>query len=113
MEVSRLAKAFFYSCFIVYLLTSHDHYIFSRQCPLCTSTDVEFCLMNTAEDLGEKGRDQYFGVGLLQTSPAFDCLLDKECCAEGKERILDLSAKVISHSSNLPSQAPSISPSLD
>jgi hypothetical protein len=34
------------------------------------------CLLSTAEDLGAVGRDNDYGVGLLQTSECHDCLMD-------------------------------------
>jgi serine protease len=52
-----------------------------RLCPGCTNQDVQDCIFETALDLGEAGMDDVFGYGLLQTSDARDCLVQKDCCA--------------------------------
>jgi Subtilase family len=51
-----------------------------RACPSCTRDDVWRCLVSTAEDLGDEGRDDYFGEGLVQADLSFQCLLESNCC---------------------------------
>lgn len=50
------------------------------QCPLCTNQQVERCLLNTTIDLGESGKDVYYGNGLVQAAAAYECLIDREQC---------------------------------
>jgi serine protease len=49
------------------------------KCGACSNDQVEQCLVSTAKDLGPVGRDDEYGVGLLQTQSAYDCLL-AGCC---------------------------------
>lgn len=42
--------------------------------PGCTSDQVKEALYSTAKDLGETGKDNYFGYGLLQTEDAYNYL---------------------------------------
>jgi hypothetical protein len=51
-----------------------------RSCPNCSNKQVEYCLMNTAMDLGSYGQDTVFGHGLVQTQSAYNCLLRSGCC---------------------------------
>jgi serine protease len=51
-----------------------------RLCPGCTNQDVQDCIFETALDLGDAGKDDIYGHGLLQTSDARDCLTQKDCC---------------------------------
>jgi Subtilase family len=57
-----------------------------RACPSCTRDDVWGCLESTAEDLGDEGRDDYFGKGLVQADFAFQCLLESDCCQQGVDQ---------------------------
>lgn len=54
-----------------------------RACPSCKRDDVWGCLSSTAEDLGDAGRDDYFGEGLVQADLAFQCMLESSCCTAG------------------------------
>jgi serine protease len=52
-----------------------------RSCYDCSHYHVEACLHETALDLGEQGRDNVFGHGLVQMNDAFQCLrTQKGCC---------------------------------
>jgi serine protease len=44
--------------------------------PLCTMMQVREALFNTAKDLGDLGRDDYYGYGLVQAFDAYNYLLD-------------------------------------
>jgi subtilisin family serine protease len=51
-----------------------------RSCPACSNQEVQDCIYQTALDLGDSGKDDSFGFGLIQTSAAYDCLIGKDCC---------------------------------
>jgi serine protease len=52
-----------------------------RSCSSCSADDVDWCLRNTALDLGELGRDSMYGNGLVQMESAHNCLQqDIGCC---------------------------------
>jgi len=52
-----------------------------RGCRACTSEQVISCVLDTALDLGDPGRDDEFGEGLLQARLALECLVnDIGCC---------------------------------
>lgn len=51
-----------------------------QACPNCANTLIETCLKDTAKDLGEQGRDDVYGYGLIQTEDAYRCLTSKSCC---------------------------------
>lgn len=51
-----------------------------RLCPSCTHQEVQDCIFETALDLGDAGKDDIYGHGLLQTADARDCLVQKDCC---------------------------------
>jgi serine protease len=51
-----------------------------RLCPGCPNQDVQDCIFETALDLGDAGKDDVYGHGLLQTSDARECLVQKDCC---------------------------------
>jgi subtilisin family serine protease len=50
-----------------------------QACPACDSYVLERCVYLTALDLGEQGRDDLYGYGMIQTSSAFSCL-QRICC---------------------------------
>lgn len=51
------------------------------QCPQCSNQQVESCLLSTAMDLGEPGKDILFGQGLVQANDAYLCLIyTAQCC---------------------------------
>ena len=52
-------------------------------CPACSNSQVRSCLQSTAQDLGDQGRDDFFGYGLVQVESAYLCLKNTEqCCQE-------------------------------
>jgi serine protease len=52
-----------------------------RSCPSCDNKAVVSCLKQTAKDLGDPGKDVYYGYGLVQTEDAYLCLKNnKKCC---------------------------------
>jgi serine protease len=53
-----------------------------RRCRRCSKVEVQDCLLSTAEDLGEPGRDDYFGSGFVDASRALVCLQNQSCCQE-------------------------------
>ena len=55
---------------------------FISQCSRCSKVEVQNCLLSTAEDLGEPGRDDYFGSGFVQADLALVCLQNQSCCQE-------------------------------
>jgi subtilisin family serine protease len=48
-------------------------------CPACDSYELERCAYIAALDLGEPGRDELYGYGVIQTSSALSCL-QHSCC---------------------------------
>jgi len=52
-----------------------------RPCRRCGHKQILTCLRKTARNLGRKGRDQFYGNGLVQTKPAYLCL-KKTCCRQ-------------------------------
>lgn len=57
-----------------------------RACPDCRNNHILACLQETAKDLGDKGRDDVFGAGLIQTQDAFKCLTDR-CCSPARREL--------------------------
>lgn len=52
-----------------------------RECPACTNKDLERCLIGTAYDLGNEGKDDEYGWGLVQAEDSYHCLqTDVKCC---------------------------------
>lgn len=52
-----------------------------RSCRRCTNKQVVSCLTTTAKDLGDVGKDNSTGYGLVQTVKAYTCLKNvKKCC---------------------------------
>jgi len=51
-----------------------------QRCPLCTNEQVINCLEASALDLGAKGRDDYFGYGLVQVDATYRCLVGTATC---------------------------------
>jgi subtilisin family serine protease len=49
----------------------------------CSAQDVRTALAESAEDLGEAGRDPAYGYGLIQAKGALDLLTDENGCASG------------------------------
>lgn len=68
------------NCSLLYNVISKLTSIQTPQCPICTNQQVERCLLNTTMDLGEPGKDVYYGNGLVQAKPAYQCLKDTEQC---------------------------------
>lgn len=56
-----------------------------RACPDCKNTDIINCLKSTAKDLGDKGRDNVYGAGLIQTHDAYGCLQESCCLVQSRE----------------------------
>jgi subtilisin family serine protease len=50
--------------------------------PQCGPTDIRTAMNATAEDLGVRGRDRYFGNGLVQAKLADDYLKSKGCTGQ-------------------------------
>lgn len=85
-------------------------YIYCIQCPLCSNQNVETCLLSTATDLGDTGRDVYYGYGLIQANDAYLCLLNTvQCCGNGGG---SLSSAVVASSLKSLSRSPSSSPTI-
>lgn len=49
----------------------------------CSNTDIRSALAATAEDLGEVGRDNAYGYGLVQAKAAYDYLATNGCAGTG------------------------------
>lgn len=49
-------------------------------CTRCDKEQVIECLQITALDVGEQGRDDKFGYGVIQTGDAYKCLQQREKC---------------------------------
>jgi len=50
----------------------------------CTVDEVQYCLEESATDLGSAGKDEYYGYGLIQMQGAYSCLInDVKCCSTG------------------------------
>jgi subtilisin family serine protease len=50
--------------------------------PQCGPTDIRNAMNATAEDLGSRGRDKYYGYGLVQAKAADDYLKQKGCTGQ-------------------------------
>lgn len=82
-----------------------------RACPDCSNRQVEDCLMSTALDLGQTGRDDEYGNGLVQTDAAYQCLKTTfECCPETPPSFIPTSPPT-DHPTEGPSYSPSLAPS--
>ena len=54
-----------------------------RECTECFNYEIAICMEKTAVDLGEKGKDDYYGSGLIQLDEAYKCLRDTAgCCRD-------------------------------
>lgn len=47
--------------------------------PACSNADIRAAILGTAEDLGDPGRDNSFGHGLIQARAAYDFLANSAC----------------------------------
>jgi hypothetical protein len=78
------------------------------QCPLCSNQNVETCLLDTAIDLGETGRDVYYGYGLVQAEDAYLCLVNTiQCCGNVKGSPINV---VFATNVQSPSSSPTSTP---
>jgi serine protease len=80
---------------LTFVISSYDYYngtsmatphvagvaalLFSKH-PACGPTDIRNAMNATAVDLGTKGRDKYYGNGLVQAKDA-DVYLDSHACS--------------------------------
>uniref|UniRef100_A0A7S3P8K4 subtilisin n=1 Tax=Amphora coffeiformis TaxID=265554 RepID=A0A7S3P8K4_9STRA len=73
-----------------------------RSCPDCSRDIVIDCLLDTADDAGARGRDNYYGSGILNTDSAQSCLRNNVCCAN--------QASPTQNPTPMPTKKPSVAP---
>jgi serine protease len=83
-------------------------FLFPFQCPQCTNVQVESCLLSTAIDLGDEGKDVLYGHGLVQAEDAYFCLVATEQCCD--EEIAESDGSFAAPPPPSPSAAPAVVP---
>ena len=62
-----------------------------RSCRQCRNTEIAHCLLKTALDKGDRGKDIEYGYGLMQIDEAYLCLTDSiGCCDRDAEGTVPL-----------------------
>lgn len=80
-KVWRMVRLLYVRFIVTEREYSNVSYSVFSKCPSCTNQEIEKCILDTALDLGDPGRDDLYGQGLVQAIPAYLCLKNAtQCC---------------------------------